>query len=256
MNWYRRNKSFVALFALIALFGVLHSIDNPLRDSVRSAARGMSAVAWIAAHEVGSTLDGVGGFSSRAALATENATLKQEVARLESLSLHNDVLRSENTTLRGMLTLREAHTEGVAAPVLSNPAVSPFGTFIIGSGTEDGVAVGSYVLSAPRVAIGRVVEVDTRTALVELYSAPAKETEVMIDSIRSTYRGRGDGNGIVVIKRGVPVAEGDAAQLPGLPYAIGFVGHIQNNPEDPDTTLLVRIPANLPSLSFVYIVPE
>ena len=93
MNWYQRNKSFIAIFALVALFGTVHSVDNPLRDITRTATRSMSALAWVAAYQAGNTLDTFGGFSSRATLASENSKLKLEVARLESLSLHNDVLR-------------------------------------------------------------------------------------------------------------------------------------------------------------------
>ena len=250
-----RNKSFVAALLLIVLFGVALKVQSPVRDGLRSGVRSVAAVAWVAAHGIGDSIDHYGGFSSRTALAGENAALKAEIARLESLSLHNDVLRSENATLRDMFSLREAHPEGIAASVLSDPAVSPYGTFVIGSGTDDGVVVGAYVLSAPRVAIGRVIEVDAHSTLVELFSAPGKEIEVMIEDVRTIYHGRGDGNGLVIVPRGSHVAEGDAAQLPGLEFAIGFVGYIESKPEDAETKVLVRVPANLPSLSFVYIVP-
>lgn len=250
-----RNRSFTAALLLIVLFGMALKVQSPVRDSLRSGARSVASVAWVAAHGIGDTFDHYGGISTRATLAGENAALKAEIARLESLSLHNDVLRSENATLRDMFSLREAHPEGIATPVLSNPAVSPYGTFVIGGGTDDGIAVGMYVLSAPRVAIGRVIEADSRTALVDLFSAPGKETEVVIEDVRTTYFGRGDGNGLVVIPRGSAIAEGDAVQLPGQQFAIGFVGYIESKPEDAETKVLVRVPANLPSLSFVYVVP-
>ena len=155
-----------------------------------------------------------------------------------------------------MFSLREAYPEGIAVPVLSNPSASPYSTFVIGSGTIEGIKAGAYVVSAPRVAIGRIVEAGAHTALVGLFSAPDKETEVMIGKVRATYHGKGDGNGVVVVPRGAAVIEGDAAVLPGHPFAIGFVGAIQSKPEDAETTVLLRVPANLPSLSFVYIVPE
>jgi len=260
MNWSQpnkgRNRLFVVVGAIIVIVSAALFFDTPLRDTMRAGMRNMAAVAWVAADGAGGFFDHYGGFSSRATLASENATLRAEVARLESLSLHNDVLRSENATLRDMFSLREAHPEGMAAPILSNPSTSPYGTFIIGSGMEDGIKVGDYVLSAPRVAIGRVVEADARTALVHVFSAPGEKSEVMIEKVRATYVGRGDGNGDVVVPRGVEVKLDDAAQLAGTPFAIGFVGFIQKNPEDSETIILVRVPTNLPSLSFVYIVPE
>jgi len=216
----------------------------------------MSALVWLAVNDVGDTIDHYGGISSRIALSEENKKLKIEIARLESLSLHNDVLRSENATLRGMLSLREAHPEGIAAPILSNPSISPFGTFIIGSGSDDGVSVGDYVISTPRVAIGFVVEVDARTSLVRLFSAPDKITEVMIGDVRANYIGRGDGNGIFAIPRSIAIEIGGAVRLPGKSFAIGFVGAIKSDPEDAEAIVLVRVPANLPALSFVYVIPE
>ncbi len=256
MNWYRRNRLYTVVFVLVLLFGALIETQNPVRDSLRAGTRSVAAVAWAVVHGMGNTIDRYGGLSSRAKLATENQKLREEIARSESLALHHDVLRSQTATLRGMFSLREAYSEGIAAPVLSNPSASPYSTFVIGSGTEEGVKAGAYVVSAPRVAIGRIVEADAHTALVGLFSAPDKETEVMIGKVRTMYRGKGDGNGIVVVPRGAAVALGDAAVLPGRPFAIGFVGIIQSKPEDAETTVLVRVPANLPSLSFVYIVPE
>src|SRR3989344_5524118 len=149
------NRLYTFVCVLVILFGILLEIQNPLRDSLRAGTRSVAAGAWVAVHGMGDAIDYYGGLSSRATLASENQTLRAEIARLESLSLHNDVLRSENATLRDMFSLREAHPEGIAASVLSDPAVSPYGTFVIGSGTDDGVVVGAYVLSAPRVAIGR-----------------------------------------------------------------------------------------------------
>lgn len=255
MIWYRHNRRFAVVFVLIAAFGLFFSFNNPVKRVLAGGARSMSAIAWEAAFDAGEAFNSYGGIQSRLALAEENRKLTKEIERLQTLSLHNDVLRGENEVLRSMLLLREAHPEGLVAPVLSNPAVSPYGTFVIGSGTEDGVVIGAHVLSAPRVAIGKVLEVNKRTALIGLFSAPGKETEIMIGDTRLMYLGRGDGNGLVIVPRGVSIAEGDSAQLSGSPFAIGFVGFIKSDPEDAQTTVLVRVPTNLPSLSFVQIVP-
>ncbi len=255
MSFLRRNASFVLALVLILGFGSLFSFNNPLRAVATNTTRGMTAAVWEAAQGARESFDSYGGISARATLAEENKSLREEIARLQSLSLHNDVLKTENATLRDMFGLREAYPEGVSAPVLSNPSVSPYGTFVIGSGSADGVAVGSFVLSAPRVAIGQVREVGEHTALVGLFSAHGQKSEVMINAVRATYEGRGDGNGLVVVPRGITVNVGDASVLPGLPFAIGFVGYIKSNPQDAETLVLVRVPTNLPGLSFVRIVP-
>lgn len=256
MGFLRRNRSFALTLFAIATLGVILAFDNPARSALTGTVRGMTANVWEAAHGARESFESYGGISSRVALADENKKLQEEIARLQSLSLHNDVLRAENATLRDMFSLHEAYPTGIAAPVLSNPSVSPYGTFVIGSGSEDGIAVGSFVLSAPRVAIGRVREVDARTALVGLFSAPGARTEVVINKVRAEYEGRGDGNGLFVVPRGVLVSEGDAAELPGMPFAIGFVGFVKDDPADADIQVLVRVPANLPGLSFVEVVPS
>lgn len=255
MSFFRRNKVFIIAFIVVVALGSIFFFDGTIRSTVTGVTRGTVALVWRAAHSTREAFNSYGGISSRRALAEENKKLREEIARLQSLSLHNDVLRAENATLRDMFSLREAHPEGIAAPVLSNPSVSPYGTFVIGAGAKDGIATGSYVISAPRVAIGQVLEADSHTALVGLFSAPGEKNEVIINKVRVSYVGRGDGNGLVVVPRGVSIKKGEAVRFAGQPFAIGFVGFVTDDPEDAEIKVLVRVPVNLPSLSFVYVVP-
>lgn len=255
MSFFRRNKAFIISFIAVWALGSIFFFEGTFRSTMTNVTRSTTASVWRVAHSTREAFNSYGGISSRRALAEENKKLREEISRLQSLSLHNDVLRAENATLRDMFSLREAHPEGVAAPVLSNPSVSPYGTFVIGAGTIDGIETGSYVISSPRVAIGQVLEADLHTSLVGLFSAPGEKNEVIINKIRVSYVGRGDGNGLIVVPRGISIKEGEAIRFAGQPFAIGFVGFVSNDPEDAETKVLVRVPVNLPSLSFVYVVP-
>ncbi|MEK7628751.1 MAG: rod shape-determining protein MreC [Patescibacteria group bacterium] len=255
MNWFRQNKWGVILLLGITAFGLVMQSGGNAGAFLRGGARSLGANVWEVAHHARTYIDERAGFASRRSLAAENLALRKELERTQFLSLTNDVLRGENATLRELVGLAKDYPLGVAAPVLSSPSVSPYGTFVVGAGEKDGVAVGSVVVVAPRVAIGKVVEVHYGHSLVELFSAPGKTVEVIVKDVKTTYTGRGDGNGLIEAPRGVSVEVGDAVHLPGTPLAIGVVGFIKRDPQDPLALILARTPMSIPTLSFVEIIP-
>ena len=84
----------------------------------------------------------------------ENAALREQISRLEERSAAYQVLVEENKSLREM-TRAASLGVGVTAPVISSFRASPYGTFLIGAGSADGISPGDIVLSSENFVIGR-----------------------------------------------------------------------------------------------------
>lgn len=238
----------------VVLFGAVEYFSGGV---LRTNARDIFSPVWSISQSAVASVTQSGVFASKAGLAREVALLTKERDELRTLSLQNDVLKSENASLRALLSLREERSDGKAARVLSRPGLSPYSTFVIGAGSEDGIQTSDHVFVAPGLIIGDILEVGERTSLVGLFSAPGKKTSVKIgENTIVEYMGRGAGNGIIEVPRGIPVQKGDSVFLANSRFLLGVVGEIEAAPEDALQRILVAPPANLPALEFVFVAPK
>lgn len=256
MSWRRRNKGGVGYYAtilvIVTVVGIL-GIDWFSHGVLRTRARDMVAMVWSGVAQVEHVAKTSGVLQSKSSLASENEMLKQELKQLLTLQLQNDVLRSENAALRGLLVTDERAPLGGAVRVLSRPTASPYSTFVIER--TDRMAIGDHVLIAPDILIGAVVEMGTYTALVELYTAPGTTHDVFVGEHALTYHGLGSGNGKVDAPRTLAITEKETVIDAMTGFAVGAVSRIESSPEDALQTLRIGPPTNLRSLRFVYIVP-
>lgn len=194
-----------------------------------------------------------GFFSSRKALARDNAALRSELAALREETARARALEEENATLRE-LALLAADAPGVTAPVLSSFRASPYGTFIVGAGLSDGVSVGSIVLTQGGFVLGQITEAGTHNATVKALFSPGVETDVVVGGVGATLAGEGGGNAYARVSRETTAREGDAvvaAEFGQRP--VGVIGGIERDEANPAADIFVRLPVNLETLRFVYI---
>lgn len=258
MSWHRNNRHTLRQRRLLLTAGalvlaVVIGVEVFMGGVVRGTVRDMAAAAWQGATYAYEGTNAAVFFSSKRSLFERNKELEQTVDELQALRYQNEVLRAENLGLRAFLRTPEEITEGIVARVLSRPTHSPYDTFIIAAGSDDGVVVGDVVEVASQVAIGEVAEVGRTSSLVSLFSAPGSEHEVIVNDAVLTYYGRGSGNGLLLMPRDVPVAVGDTVFLPSHGLMIGTVGQVSADPEDAYRRVLVGPPANLPALQFVLV---
>jgi cell shape-determining protein MreC len=93
-------------------------------------------------------------FASSAALSDENALLREELTRYRSLALSASALQQQNAALARTAKLALVRP-GVTAPVASSE--STLGTFLVGGGRQDGIAVGDIVRSDDGFVVGTVI---------------------------------------------------------------------------------------------------
>lgn len=257
MNSYRRNNQapfapiVIAVVVFVAFF---FGIDYASGGFVRSQARALSS-------SVFSLIPGSEGiinfFASRRALQRDNERLAGELIRLAEKSAALDALETENAALRQMASAAASMGSGVTAPVLSSLRASPYGTFVIGAGADDNIGEGSLVMTSGGFVIGRVVHADRRTAQVESVFAPEAQTDLMVRELSFQAEGRGGGNARASVPRDSAIAIGDTATagiFSGRP--VGIIGHIESASSSAESIVYVRVPVNLDTLRFVYVLPR
>ena len=195
-------------------------------------------------------------FSSRRVLLAENETLRTALETLEERSAFVAVLREENTTLRSMLAIA-SEERGLTVPIVSSFRASPYGTFLIGAGENEGIQNGSIVVSNGGFVMGEVTDNVGASALVTSVFAPKSTVDALVSGVPIVLEGRGSENARAEAPRDARISSGDVVFAPkygGRP--IGVVGELRSEANDATKVLFIRLPVNLSSLRFVYVIRE
>lgn len=241
------------LLAVTALVVVLTLLDLITGGTVRSLIRSATASLWAGTEHVRSSITNTGYFASRHALAEDNAALRNDNTRLREKAAAHDVLRVENEQLRAALNLAR-NQEGVTAPIVSSFRSSPYGSFIIGRGSNDSISAGDVVVTEGGFVLGTVSDVQEKTAAIESVFSAGKEVDARIGGTAVVVTGAGGGNAHAEVPRGVEVTEGQPVTSPSHGgRALGIVGRIESSPTSPDQKIFIRLPANLTSLHSVFV---
>jgi rod shape-determining protein MreC len=188
-------------------------------------------------------------------LLEEVLSLREEVARLRREVVLTQTLRSDNERLRKLLDRTTVSESLVSASVIHGERFSPYDTFIIDLGAQNGVREGMLVLSPEGIAIGSVTSAQNKTATVTQFSAPNMAVDAVHNattSFHTTLRGYGSGTMSVSIPRDIEFTIDDMFVLPAFPtYPIGNVVSIEVAPEDAYKILYVRSPVNMYELRYV-----
>jgi len=234
------------------------AIDGLSGGGIRTLVRAASARVWGAGSQAFSAISGSGFLSTRRALLGENEGLKQEVARLQAHAAALEVLQSENASLRRIVRLAEAGP-GITTPIISSSRSSPYGTFMVGAGSKEGVVVGDLVVmgegGSGGFVVGRVSEVSKHLSLATQIFAPNASTEATIRGASVILEGQGGGNARAEVPRAFSVSPGDvvlSARFRGR--AIGVVGSVSDDPSSAYKNVYIGLPVGLDALQFVYVV--
>ena len=256
MNWYQQNRQkrqrrnlLLATFAVVILFALNYFTGGLVARPLRS----IGSTLWRGSNVALTDVAASGVFATKAGLAKQNQTLRQQLAALQERSDAYQALEAENEQLRSLVHLAES-AAGITAPVVSSFKTSPYGTFYIGAGALDGVQKDAIVLSAEHFVVGRVTDVSAHQALVTEMFAPQTHIEVLIGSVPVTLTGKGGGNAEGDAPRGSSIATSTAAVAPSLGgRTIGIVGKAEGDTASASVKVYVRSPVNLEQLLFVYV---
>lgn len=251
-----RKKSRRRIVLVCVTIALILAIDFATSGALRAGARSLGAIVWSAGASTGNALFGQGYFSSKRALTAEIASLREALARYGAEDGRHEILEKENDELRALVELRKEE-EGIAAQIISSSSASPYGTFLVGVGTKDGVRIGDFVLagSAHGFVIGRLAEVSAQSSLVKELFAPGEHIEALVEGAEISLEGQGGGNARADVPSSLPIAEGDvvsSALFTGR--IIGLVGSVAAEQGSALKRIYVRTPLRTADLRFVYVV--
>ena len=241
----RTLKKNFAVILIIVFFLVLLQLltANPLGGIIHTLFRPVFIVENGVTKEVQEFLALV---QSKRELARQNAKLKEQLDNLAPSAYLIDALRLENKELKTLLGRKESQNT-ILATILAKPPVSLYDTIILDVGLNKGVSIGDLVIVGNNFVVGDIAEVYEKSSLVHLFSTSGRETDITIGDERLLVRatGRGGGNFITTLPRGVEVKVGDIVILPNISAQIfGVVEHIVVTPADQFQTLLFNNPIN------------
>lgn len=242
------------LVVVVFLFDLL--TGGFLRANVRAGSTVISQ--WL--KQAANGITGMGIFTTRAALESQNRSLVEQLAQFEERAGGYDALKAENEQLRALAHLVEgsggAASTGVTAPVVSSVQSSPYGTFLIGAGAADGITRGSYVITSGGFVVGLVSDMGPHTAVVAELFAPNTSLNATVGGAAIAAHGSGGGNARAQVPRGLSIVVGDPVLSPELGQRpIGIVGNIASSSASASQDVSISLPVNLASLVYVYIIP-
>ncbi len=197
-------------------------------------------------------------------LVEENRRLKEDVFRLNAEVAAQDILAEDYDRLAALVGRFGANSDNdvpILGRVILKPNRSPYDMVVVDVGAKNtrSVKVGNVARLTKDLTVGKVVAVTDNTATIELFSSPGVVVGVLVgsDRIAATSTGRGGGNMLIELPRGLMVDNGDAVVLPTIKNeSIGFIGGAINDPTEPSQSLLATLPVNIFHLSWLEIYEE
>jgi cell shape-determining protein MreC len=166
-----------------------------------------------------------------------------------------ELLTEENQALKESL----GHTFSSSTKlvnILSSLYSSPYDTFIIDEGSDEGLSVGDHIVSTDGIALGEIIEVYPKISKILLYSAPGNQMEVFLDNLtRVKIQGEGNQNFFAELPRGIDITASSTFALVGDGnFILARILNVKNNQGDAFQKIFARSPINIHTLKFVYVI--
>lgn len=201
--------------------------------------------------------DTVSFFHFQTTLVKENKALVETNNNLRLQLVSKNNLENENRELKVVLGLKAKDNKNLLAAVISRPDQLPYDILMLDIGSDnDKLAVGDKVLVAGGVILGSVAKIDSNITKVRLYSSYGEEIPVIVgkENIPAVASGRGGGNFLMILPRGLNIQVGDTVQTSIIGnYTLGTVGKIDKTVTDPFQKVYLKSPINLFNVKWVEI---
>jgi rod shape-determining protein MreC len=188
-------------------------------------------------------------------LALQNEKLERELREARIAIETLETYKNENDFLKSILGRSDGENRLIAA-ILTKPNLSPYDTFVLDAGTDQGVRVNDLVMSGDYI-IGTVKEAHPDYSKAVISSAPGESLAVTIgdNNIQTEATGRGGGNFSAKLPKEIDVKIGDLIKLPGLNLKFfGSVGSVEQTQTGSFRTILFSLPVNINELKWVEII--
>ena len=189
---------------------------------------------------------------SRDALIARLAHVEQELSKVKYQALIYGIIAEENHSLRKAAGAATA-APGITGRVIARPPRSAYDTLLLDVGMREGVTKDNLVVFEG-IALGKIISAGETTSLVQLFSSPGTEHDVLIGEPHavSVAQGQGGGTFELSLPQSVAVAEGDIVRIPGTEALIlGIVVSVEAESVDVSQTVRIASPLSFSDLDFV-----
>lgn len=152
-------------------------------------------------------------FSFKSTLRKENENLREELFALRVRESEFNQMQTKYQDLKALLgdTASSTVRKTTLARVLSKPPFTPYDSFVIDKGSDDGVLVGSVVYANDALVIGRISSVTSHVSFVTLFSSGGEEQEFSVSrtGVSVSVAGKGGGNFEMYVPKDFDIVIGD-----------------------------------------------
>jgi cell shape-determining protein MreC len=192
-------------------------------------------------------------FKNKNSLQSEIKKLQDENKRLEIENLTVQGLRNENVALKQALNISVSTNNRIALRVLQTPPFSPYDNLLIDINGQN-VEVGDMVYYG-ELAIGRISEKYSKTAIVKLLSAPGEKTPAKIKGeFNIEAEGRGNLSFVASLPKDLNLEKGDIVTLAeNNLIVLGYVQEVKTEEAATFQKIYFNFPISFSDLKFVEI---
>ncbi len=251
-----KNDNLGKIITVVVLFCLLGLSEFFFGNNIRNISHAIARPLWSASKVATQPFSKIKGFFSfKNSLVSKNQAQEEELLSLRLKKIDYEVLSKEFDDLKNQLG-REGDTPRKISRVLSRPPLSPYDTFVIDIGSEEGVSLGSRVYISENIIVGLVKNVTPHTSLVELFSNGDSEQEATLSRTGSSFvlKGQGGGNLELEVPKDADVLWGDVFLYPKFsPAMIGSVYYIDENSQSSFKQIYIRVPGSIFSTKYVFV---
>ena len=183
--------------------------------------------------------------------SSDECTLRDELDKLRAENAKLAALAEENDSLKAAVGYKDrAPASLVAARVIAESGADTLRTMAIDRGSDDGLAVGDPVVTGDGLLVGKVHDVEAKTATVLRLEDSRSRLAVTVQNLQETIGilegQRGLSAVITLIPQAEVISPGDSVVTsgiePGVPRGliVGTVEKVEKRNQDPFQTALIR----------------
>ncbi len=254
-----RHPTFLKIIFVILFFLLLLILNFLFPKTLRNIFSATARPVWTVGRTIGSGAGSLGQFfSSKSSLTAEVNSLQNQIVSLELKQVDYDTISQENQDLKNSFgrNVGNIASNRLLANVLSKPPQSPYDTFVLDVGSENGVAVGDKVYISDTILVGEVSDVTGKTSVVSLFSKGGMQNFLTDERTGTTYEivGQGGADMLVEVPKDADIMWGDVFSYPNIKTSvIGSVFYIDQSAQSSFKTIFIRIPGNVFQTKWVFV---
>lgn len=186
-------------------------------------------------------------FSFKSTLRKENEILREDLFALRVRETEFNQMQTEYQDLKTLLgdTASSSVRTTTLARVLSKPPFTPYDSFVVDKGTDDGVSVDDLVYANNALVIGRISSVTSHASFVTLFSSGGEEQEFSVSrtGVSVAVTGKGGGNFEMYLPKDFDVVIGDMlVELSSDTSVVAVVYAVDESSQNSFKKVYARVP--------------